>query len=311
MRKTAAQIAQHLEHEGYVISKRSVERDLQALSALFPLEADERSRPFGWSWQRDAPTFNLPGMSALQAVVLLTAQAHLRNLLPANQLGELQPLFQQARRTLGAVPAFGGNSSWPEKVAVAPTSQPLLPPTVDKDVLVTVHEAVYLGRQLQLVYVARGREESKTYSVHPLGLVQRGPVTYVAVRINDSDKILPLSLHRIRSAVQLPDRAVAPEGFEIGSMVSEVAAGFGRGEKIRLVMRMTRESSIHLWETPLSEDQTISDEQPDGCVEITATVEDTAQLYWWLLGFGAFVKVMEPEKLARDIRQMHVQAAAL
>jgi predicted DNA-binding transcriptional regulator YafY len=310
-RTTAAEMAQRLAHEGHPVSKRSVERDLQALSALFPIESDERNRPFGWSWQRDAPSFNLPGMSPLQAVVLLTAQTHLQGLLPANQLAELQPLFQQARRTLTSAPAFEGQTSWPDKVATAPTSQALLPPTMNNDVLVAVHEALYLGRQLQIEYLGRGRNESKHYAVHPIGMIQRGPVSYLAVRINDNSDVRLLAVHRIRQATRLDVKAVAPKGFKIASLIPEVAAGFNRGATIRLVMRMAEHSSIHLWETPLSEDQTISTTDEDGYVKVSATVEDTAQLCWWLLGFGDYVKVLKPVRLAREIRAMHVKAAEM
>lgn len=310
-RTTAAEMAQRLAHEGHPVSKRSVERDLQSLSVLFPIESDERNRPFGWSWQRDAPSFSLPGMSSLQAVVLLTAQTHLKGLLPANQLAELQPLFQQARRTLTATPAFDGQTSWPDKVATAPTSQALLPPTVSNDVLIAVHEALYLGRQLKIEYLGRGRTESKHYAVHPLGMIQRGPVSYLAVRINDNTDVRLLAVHRIRQAIRLDAKAVVPKGFKIASLIPEVAAGFGRGKTIRLVIRMADHSSIHLWETPLSEDQTIADPDQDGYVRVTATVEETAQLCWWLLGFGDYVKVLKPVRLAREIHAMHVRAANL
>lgn len=310
-RTTAGDIAQRLAHAGHPVSKRSVERDLQTLSALFPIESDERSKPYGWSWQRDAPSFNLPGMSSLQAVVLLTAQSHLQGLLPANQLAELQPLFHQARRTLSATPVFDGQTSWPDKVAIAPTSQALLPPTINSDILVTVHEALYLGRQLQLEYVGRGQSEPKHYAVHPLGLIQRGPVSYLAVRINDNTDVRLLAMHRIRQASRLAAKAVVPKGFKIASLVPDVAAGFDRGETIRLVMRMAEHAATHLWETPLSMDQTISAVDENGYVKVTATVEDTAQLCWWLLGFGDYVKVLKPVRLAREIQAMHARAANL
>ena len=52
-RTTARDLAERLAAEGYDVSKRTVERDLDSLSAAFPLVADEREKPFGWSWQRD------------------------------------------------------------------------------------------------------------------------------------------------------------------------------------------------------------------------------------------------------------------
>lgn len=311
VRATAAELTRRLGNEGHAVSKRSVERDLQALSTQFPIEADERSRPFGWSWQRDAPSFNLPGMSSLQAVVLLTAQTHLQGLLPANQLAELQPLFQQARRTLIANPALEGQVSWPDKVAIALTSQALLPPHVDADTLVAVHEALYLGHQLEIEYLGRGRAQSRHYTVHPLGMIQRGPVSYLAVRINDNSDVRLLAVHRILQATRLSTKAVTPKGFDIASLLPEVAAGFERGKTVRLVMRMADHAALHLWETPLSTDQMISAADEAGFVQVSATVEDTAQLRWWLLGFGDYVKVRKPVRLAREIQATHRRAAEL
>ncbi len=55
--------------------------------------------------------------------------------------------------------------------------------------------------------------------------------------------------------------------------------------------------TAHLVETPLSEDQVIESVDADH-VCVTATVRDTAQLEWWLLGFGSSVLVLEPVALA-------------
>src|SRR3546814_3707096 len=84
-------------------------------------------------------------------------------------------------------------------------SQALIPPTVDNDVLVAVHEAVYMDRQLQLEYLARKRDETRHYTVHPLGLIQRGPVTYLVARFSETPKITLLAVHRIRKATRLDE----------------------------------------------------------------------------------------------------------
>jgi predicted DNA-binding transcriptional regulator YafY len=52
----------------------------------------------------------------------------------------------------------------------------------------------------------------------------------------------------------------------------------------------------HLFETPLSSDQTLTD-QVDGTVRLVATVPHTLQLGWWLLGLGDGVEVIKPESL--------------
>src|SRR3546814_2822326 len=114
-----------------------------------------------------------------------------------------------------------------------------------------------MDRQLQLEYLARKRDETRHYTVHPLGLIQRGPVTYLVARFSETPKITLLAVHRIRKATRLDAAAVIPEGFNLKAVLPDVAAGFGRGANIRLVLRMARATAIHLIETPLSADQMI------------------------------------------------------
>jgi hypothetical protein len=39
---------------GFTVSKRTVERDLNELSLIFPLERNDKSIPFGWHWSASA-----------------------------------------------------------------------------------------------------------------------------------------------------------------------------------------------------------------------------------------------------------------
>jgi predicted DNA-binding transcriptional regulator YafY len=52
----------------------------------------------------------------------------------------------------------------------------------------------------------------------------------------------------------------------------------------------------------LSEDQIIENFDADH-VLVTATVRDTSQLDWWLLGFGCSARVFEPALLAGRIAE--------
>ena len=308
-RVTAGELAQRLERAGFPIAKRSVERDLHALSLQFPIELDDRAKPYGWSWQRDAPTFSLPGMSPLQATVLLTANAHLHNLLPAHQLVELTPLMEQARRTLTSA-VNSDSPTWPDRVAVAPATQALMHPVTKNDVLVAVHEAVFKSRQLEITYRARAAADSRSYRVHPLGLVVRGQVTYLACRIGDYRDVRALAVHRIEKAGLLDGAAVGPRGFRVQELIPLVAAGFDRQKSIRLKLKMTEAAAEHLHETMLAPDQIIATSDEPGWVRISATVEDTAQLRWWLLGFGSLVEVLLPKRVRREMADEFLAAAA-
>jgi len=80
---------------------------------------------------------------------------------------------------------------------------------------------------------------------------------------------------------------------------------FPVGDTIRLKIRFSNQSDVQrLRESPLVENQVIK-ELSDGKFELTASVEDTLQLRWWLNGFGARVEVLAPKAL----RQEYVELA--
>src|ERR1022692_4547324 len=115
---TARELTERVEAEGFEVSKRTVERDLLSLSEIFPLISNERSRPYGWSWSKDAEAFALPGMSPLQALTLELAHDHLANLLPASLLDTLAPYFKCAEGVLSSGEGLKKLASWRKKVAI-------------------------------------------------------------------------------------------------------------------------------------------------------------------------------------------------
>lgn len=297
LRTTAADIAERLAGEGHRISKRSVERDLQALSEVFPIECDDRSKPYGWSWMRNAPSFSLPGMSPLQALVLKTAEVHLKGLLPASQLAELKPLFQQASQTLGTKPNREGLAAWPRSIAVVPATLPFIPPEIDADVLRTIHQALIDHRQVRITYQPRASKQNKTYNIHPIGLIQRGSVSYLACTVEDFEDPRLLAMHRIRKAEVLDAAAKKqpPEVMEAAKAM--VTSGFSDRGPIKLVMRMASDAIAHIEENRLSSDQTISETDDPDWMLIKATVNDTEQLRWWLYGYSCRIEVISPKSI--------------
>ena len=297
---TAREIVDRLRAEGQDATKRTVERDLIALSAIFPLQADERAKPYGWSFDHASPGFSLPGMSPLQAIVLRLARSHLGRLLPAHLEEALQPYFRQADQVLIGVVHDGHRFDWDRHVAVVDPTQPLLPPDIDGAVLETIHVALDCGKYLHLTYDSRSQQKTAHYSVNPLGLVYRGAVGYLVASIVPYDDPRQLALHRIRAAELLDETATHPADFDLHAYARSGAFGYLDEGPIALVLRMQRPAAQHLHETPLSTDQRIDDDGPDH-VRIRATVNLTSQLRWWILGFGEQVEVLQPARLRADL----------
>ena len=98
------------------------------------------------------------------------------------------------------------------------------------------------------------------------------------------------------SAELLDTPVQPPQGFALKDYVAQGAFAYPVGSDIKLVARFEKDAAFHLTETPLSADQKMQDDGDDH-VRITATVQDTQQLRWWLLSFGAKVEVQAPKAL--------------
>ena len=68
----AATLEEKLRARGIHAHRRTIQRDLITLGAVFPIVSDERSRPYGWRWADDAELLcaipALPGGRALSGV---------------------------------------------------------------------------------------------------------------------------------------------------------------------------------------------------------------------------------------------------
>lgn len=296
---TARELTERLASEGFEVGKRTVERDLLSLSGIFPLLSNDRSRPYGWSWSKDAEAFALPTMSPLQALTLELAHDHLATLLPASLLDTLAPYFKCAEGVLSSGDGVKKLASWRKKVAIVSAGQPLIPPKYSEEIIEAVHSALLTDQQLEISYTSRELGETKTYPTHPLGIVQRGAVTYLVATLYDYTDILLFAVHRIQAAKVLDQPSNTPEGFDLKHYISQGALGFEENGLIKLVVRFTVPAAEHLWETPLSLDQQIAPDR-SGWVRLQATVPDTAQLRWWLKGFGQEVEVLEPISIREE-----------
>lgn len=299
-RVSAGALREQLVAAGFQVGKRTVERDLQALSLIFPLICDETARPYAWSWDRAAPSFDLPGIDTGEALALLMAREHLATVLPSSTLAQLEPMFKLAEAKLKLLEGRAPAAGWCNKVRVIPPTQPLLPPPINQDALAAVQEALLQDRQCQVEYRRRDAPASETYPVHPLGLVQRGQVLYLVCTIRDYQDVRLLALHRVDCAAMLEHPINAPQGFDLDEYLAGGAFGWKPGGEIKLVLAVAPEVAGHLLETPLSGDQRATP-MAGGRLKVEATVRDTEQLTWWILGFGNKVQVLGPSRLQKEI----------
>jgi predicted DNA-binding transcriptional regulator YafY len=302
------EIQASLDVAGFGVTARTVQRDLMELSTTFPLVCDEREKPYGWSWQARAPVFDLPNLSNHEALAFAMVEDYLRPLLPHALLDQLQPYFSIARKRMASEHRTRGSASWLGKVGVAQPTQTLIPPNVDARVQSIVTDALLDDRRLDATYRRKGQRDAREYVLNPLALLQRGPVTYLLASVGIYDDVLMFALHRFIRVTVADGKARRPKGFDLASFLKDGWAHYGTGKSIRLDARFTAEAAEHLNETPLSEDQKLGGEA-DGRVRLRATVADTPQLRWWLLGFADAVEVVGPTALREWFAQTTARMA--
>lgn len=295
---TAATLKSRLDSEGYLVAKRTVERDLHTLSAYFPIVCEESQKPFLWSWKQDAPNLHVPGLSSMEALTFHLAQRHLGGILPASAMKALSPHFQLAEKTLSQ---FARAKAWTEKIRVVPATQPLLPPKVRPEAYEAITEALLNEQMLKVKYRRRSDGKVIDYDLNPLALVQRGYSSYLIASAFDFTDPLLFALHRFSSAQCMAEPAMHIDGFNLDTYIADGGLGFGRdGKKIRLEALFDQETARHFEEAAVSSDQTLAS-TADGRVRLKATVANTPQLQWWLLGFGECVEVLRPKALRRNM----------
>lgn len=304
---TVTELVEKLRDRGYSVSNRTVERDLISLSREFGLYCDDRNRPHGWQFMEDATVMDLPSMDPQTALTLKLVNEFTAHLLPRSTLRYLKPHLRVADGVLDDF-ADGGLARWKEAVRVLPRWQRLHKPDIDGAVLDAVYQALFERKQLRIQYARKGQRPADDHSerehaIHPLGLVFRDQLTYLVCTFYTYDDIRQVAVHRITSAEVLEDKRRTPKGFDLDEYIAKGAFDLPVGKEIRLKVRFERTAAAHLHETPLSKDQQLT-ETDDDRVELRATVLDTSQLRWWLLGFGAQVEVLAPAHLRREFAEM-------
>lgn len=300
-----------LAEEGFSIHLRTLQRDLLELSEVFPLECDNRGKPYGWSWRRDARVYEVPGMDAPTALTFWMAETFLRPLLPPAATRPLAPHFERAREILDALPE-SGLAAWRERVRIVPRGLALEPPAVAPEVAGAVYSGLLAGRRLALRYRARSHGQTlNDYTVSPLGLVVRDYAIYLIAGVDSDPAVRQFALHRMESAEALQKPAHVPPGFTLDGYLGSGALDYSiEGGTLALRARVSGSLGEHLTEARLAPDQSLGPQRTDGRRSLVATVPDTAQLRWWILGLGTNIEILAPETLREEILQSHLESAA-
>ncbi|MBE7483632.1 MAG: WYL domain-containing protein [Polyangiaceae bacterium] len=303
-------LKRQLDAEGIDVTPRSIQRDLQHLAARFQnLHCDERSKPYGWSWDGDVPMLEIPGMELSAAVTFELVQAHLAQALPRSTLKTLDPYFGRAREVIRNTTS-AKLARWPSKVRVLPRGISLRAPEVPPRVLDVVYNALLEDRCLRALYRPRHAPNAKKYELNPLGLVVRDGTLALVCTFWEYDDPHYVLLHRMSQAELLETAARRPTGFDLDAFLARGGVGFVHGDPIALEALVAREVAITLHETPLSTDQSLAPAGEEHEL-LRATVPNTLDLRGWLQSYGPLLEVRKPVALRKELAESARQLAAM
>lgn len=304
----ALDLQERLAADGFDTSERNVQRDLQALAKFFPIECDNRHKPYGWRWRIDAPAFEIPAMDPKTALTLKLSATFLKRVLPHETYQRLEGHFRQAERVLASVPN-SKLAAWPRKVHVTNTGLPITFPTVPAEILDVVTRALLEDRRFHCTYQKRDGVV-RDYEVNPLALVYRDALGSLVCTLNKHDSVVNLLPHRIQSAELLPGTRTVPKGFDLDEYVRAGGASFLlEREPVKLVAHVHVKAIPTIAELPIAPDQHF-EPLDDHRVRLTATVANTQELHRWLLGFGDALEVLAPDSVRTKLQAMFAQLSA-
>lgn len=302
------ELHQRTRDQGHDVNIRTIQRDLDFLSSPFPLLSEARGKTHYWQWMQGAQGLEIPAMSQSTALVFQLSDHYLRQLMPGNVLGLLEPYLERASTALADTKL----SNWNEKVIHLEQGPQLTPPEVDEGIRDTVYKALLEGRKLEVEYAPRYETESSTYPINPLGIVLREGVLYIVCTIWEYTDIRQLAMHRIKTAMLLDKEALPIEGFDLKKYIHKESAFSypGSSGTIELKALFDKGAAWHLTERKLSDDQRLK-KTTDGSFHLTSTLRDTLELRWWLLGFGDGVEVLAPKSLRKEFKTMAASMAQM
>jgi len=272
------------------VDLRTVQRDLNRLADSFPLFCEDRRPEPVWSWVKNAAEFSAPGLDASSALAYRIVEQHLSGFFPPDLLRELQPRFAAARAVLESS-SLSKVKHFSERFCALPPGLQFVAPVVPAEISDSAHRALLDQRLLQVSYLPMAARTPKSYELSVLGMVVRGVVTYLVVRIADYEDVRILALHRIQRAQLLDAPSREPEHFDFTAYVA-AELPWRVGEPAWFSFEVCPELARILSETPISTSQEIGPPKRGWCA-VRAWLADTYELERWLLSQGKLLRKIQ------------------
>ncbi|WP_114633431.1 helix-turn-helix transcriptional regulator [Vibrio splendidus] len=297
---TASELKIQLQEIGIDRDIRTIQRNLDVLLEYFDIDRDTRDKPYGYQRKQ---TKSLVGSSTQEALLLCLAESHFHYLIPAHISHTLHSLFEDANYQLKSIAQDSKESQWLRKVDLLGTYE--LRRNISLDAYAAISQGLYHNRWLNLHYYSEGEKYRK--DVMPLGLSQQNNTLILLYRQKGDKDTTFVDVSQIHKVTLSTFTFAYPEGFDLQQSASEYTNTVH--ERYTLEFTITKQAGEHLYQTPLSSDQRIS--EFDTYLHITATVSNTPPLVAWLEAHKTHITFVEQQPIPPSVKNPQLQTTSL
>lgn len=285
-------------------SVRTIYRDLEVLSVLFPIYTERVDGKAYWRFVDDfrvrlGPTFNFTELVSLYLSrdlfkvleetffhdSLSSVMQKLKRILPKESIQYLEMLEGAYSSDLKGRKDYGAL----------------------REIIGRLHEAVTTRHTVEMRYYSAYQDEETTRKVDPYRLWFFNGTFYVVGYCHMREAVRIFALDRIKM-LRLQARTFAePKGFDFEAFRR---SGFGvmqDGQAERVVVRFARPVARYVSERIWHPSQVIKNLKGGG-LELSMEVSGLAEVKSWVLSFGSHAEVMEPESLREEVLAEHERA---
>ncbi|MBH0045844.1 helix-turn-helix transcriptional regulator [Pseudoalteromonas sp. NZS11_1] len=289
------QLQHRLTEQGFEVSTRMLQRDLQSLyeQGCFGLEKDTRSKPYGWSINAQWRGGNAKVMSSEVAEHYLLLEQLLPQSVPSDVKRSVHIKAEQALKRF--------NGHLPDWLSSLP--KPSLKVNIDSKLVAQIEHAIKHKRVVSAELYRVLYDEAHWLKFAELSfynLVEQGGVLMAQFMVGSlHDKCYQMPVYRIRNVHVLQKNLREPSTEQLKTLRSAINKGMNQ-ECIELIVKAPKHSAVNQGFIELGEmtDKQSIDEKN---VLLTYQTIDTEQLTDELLKYAHWLEVIKPEELRQRV----------
>ena len=300
---TTSEIHKHLDDEGFDITLRTVQRDLEMLYDWANANLDHEDDDIGIRrWFRKFKSQKLLDiLPTSEAFMLVLSEQLLRKVLPSTLGGKLESWVSLANASLSSKTLY---ANWMKKVRVVSDNYPVIYDErhIDERYRKIIYECVLNEKMLSISYQKGKDSELRSYMLNPLGLIIREQSHYLVATKQETPEVPQLFLfHKIASAQKEYLDITAPKSFTLEEYCAKNPTGWLLRDTLVTVGLKVKDHALDVVRhNQLADDQQLA-QIDDTWWSVTFRCYPTYDLIGWILKFGQDVICESPQKIREQV----------